>query len=167
MLCITCVLLAIWESRQKWLCFLIQGYFRRAESLKLALKSGKNHNFTRDLSYSNCIDDYKESYKKKNELKTLTEALILASEIGMDIGYNYLSILARVRIYLCIILSNYVTVCRIHVCIYTYILYYIQVNWSLFHTSVCRYLNLYGQSFFPISYPIPSIGLPTTPSYPI
>lgn len=58
----------------------MQGYFRRAEASKHALKT---RCFIPGISYENAIEDYRKSYKLKPDVKTtLAEAILLANDIG-------------------------------------------------------------------------------------
>ena len=58
----------------------MQAYFRRAEAIKLALKNGEK---IPGCTAINAINDYKRSYELKQDLRTLQEAILVASKNGM------------------------------------------------------------------------------------
>ena len=61
---------------------ILQAYFRRAESLKCALKS-RQYTIPPEYSFEAAIKDYKTAYEIKCEAKYLAEAVLLASEHGV------------------------------------------------------------------------------------
>ena len=68
---------------------ILQAFFRRAEAIKLALKNGEK---ILGCTAINAINDYKRSYELEQDLRTLQEAILVASKNGMHHYYVLYSV---------------------------------------------------------------------------